>query len=286
MNNYRRREWDSNPRDPSPGPSVFKTDAFVRSAIPPKLRVSQSRGGRIHAADRRHVHALPASRYLPSDAGGTRSVPHHERRAGGVPPTHQPRPSGHRGIGDRTGDLLQPGPAHPHQAARRPPARHGYGLQHRRHHLAPGCRGHQPRGRRHRHADRVAGRHGRHHRERVPNRGEGQPPGRPHPPLPRFRPFRHHLHPRVDHRREPCRSAGGRGGRVGAAPQADRARLAGQPERRHPLEPSTSATSPSANPPAAPSSPDSWRAARPTPSWSSPTTGSGATCGGRRGTGS
>ena len=30
-----RREWDSNPRDPLPGPPVFKTDAFDRSAIPP-----------------------------------------------------------------------------------------------------------------------------------------------------------------------------------------------------------------------------------------------------------
>ena len=30
-----RREWDLNPRDPAKGLTVFKTVAFVRSAIPP-----------------------------------------------------------------------------------------------------------------------------------------------------------------------------------------------------------------------------------------------------------
>ena len=37
-----RREWDSNPRDRLPGPTVFKTVAFVRSTIPPTTRVPQS----------------------------------------------------------------------------------------------------------------------------------------------------------------------------------------------------------------------------------------------------
>ena len=37
-----RREWDSNPRDPERGPAVFKTAAFVHSAIPPVRRVRPS----------------------------------------------------------------------------------------------------------------------------------------------------------------------------------------------------------------------------------------------------
>jgi hypothetical protein len=50
-----REEWDSNPRDPSPGPTVFKTVAFVRSAILPSMSLS---GEQVHAptlADRRRI---------------------------------------------------------------------------------------------------------------------------------------------------------------------------------------------------------------------------------------
>ncbi len=42
-----RREWDSNPRDPSQGPTVFKTVTFVRSVIPPRQdRAPDHDGGR------------------------------------------------------------------------------------------------------------------------------------------------------------------------------------------------------------------------------------------------
>ena len=56
-----RREWDSNPRDPLPGPPVFKTSAFVRSAIPPRTGLHGSKTANRASPPPAGVTAAPAS---------------------------------------------------------------------------------------------------------------------------------------------------------------------------------------------------------------------------------
>ncbi len=63
----KREEWDSNPRAPSPRPTVFKTVAFVRSAILPGSSVVAARIMELRAA-------APRRR---SDVGSDRTHRHH-----------------------------------------------------------------------------------------------------------------------------------------------------------------------------------------------------------------
>ena len=146
-------------------------DLVDQAKAPPRRRDHLLRAvHRGDAATRRHVRPLPAPGHLAAAVRWTRPQPHDERRAGGVRAAHQPAAARHRGIGHRTRDLLQPRPAHPHQATRPPSTGGGPRRQHRRHPVAPGLRRHRRRGRWHRHADRVARGYGCHPRERLPDR--------------------------------------------------------------------------------------------------------------------